>query len=68
MSVMRPSSINSSSDLLLLFVEILDLVKIQQHAAGSQQRVKLGDDLFYVGKPGGRCVQLAQGAVGFFRR
>ena len=53
--------------LLLLFVEILDLVKIQQHSAGSQQRVKLGDDLFYVGKPGGRCVQLAQGAVGFFR-
>ena len=52
--------------LLLLFIEILDLVEIQQHAAGSQQCVKLGDDLFYVGKSGGRCVQFAQGAVGFF--
>ena len=52
--------------MLLLFVEILYLVEVQQHAAGGQQRVELGDDLLYIGKPGGRRVQLAQGAVRFF--
>ena len=50
--------------LLLFFVEILDLVQIEQHAAGGQHGVKLGDDLLDVGNAGGGGVELSQGAVG----
>ena len=49
--------------LLLLFVEILDLVKIQQHAAGREHGVELRDDIADVRNARSRCVQAAQGAV-----
>ena len=53
--------------LLLLFVEILDLVEIQQHAVRREERVQLGVDLLNVG--GGRrgCVELAQLPLCFLR-
>ena len=53
--------------LLLLFVEILDLVKIQQHAARREQGVELGNDLLDVRDAGCRGVELAQRAVRLFR-
>ena len=46
--------------LLLLFVEILDLVQIQQHAVRREKRVELGVDLLDVGRGRGRRVELAQ--------
>ena len=49
--------------LLLLFVEILDLIEIQQHAAGGEHGVQLRDYLLDVGDTGGRRVELAQTAV-----
>ena len=34
--------------LLLLFVEVLYLVEVEQHAAGREQGVELGDDVLYI--------------------
>ena len=53
--------------LLLLFVEILDLIQIQQDAAGGQQRPHIRDDVLHVlqGRRGG--VQAVQRLVGLFR-
>ena len=53
--------------LLLLFVEILDLIQIQQDAAGGQQRPHIRNDVLHVlqGRRGG--VQTVQRLVGPFR-
>ncbi len=50
--------------LLLFFIEVLNLIQIQQHAARRQEGVQLVDDAFDVGNPGGGGVQLAQAALG----
>ena len=50
--------------LLLFFVEILDLVQIQQHTSGGQQRIQLVDDALDVRDSGGGGVELAQAPVG----
>ena len=49
--------------LLLLFVEVLDLVEIQQHTAGREHGIELGNDIADVRNARGRGVQAAQGAV-----
>ena len=49
--------------LLLLFVKILDLIEIQQHAAGREHGIELGNDIANVRNARGRGVQAAQGAV-----
>ena len=53
--------------LLLLFVEILDLVQIQQHAVRREKRVQLGINLLNVSGGRGRCVELAQLSLCFLR-
>ena len=52
--------------LLLLFVEVLDLIQIQQHAAGSHQRAHVPDNALHVLKGGGGGVELVEGPVGAF--
>ena len=49
--------------LLLLFVEVLYLVEIEQHAAGGEHGVQLGDDGLYVVQRGVGGVQPAEGAL-----
>ena len=53
--------------LLLLFIEILNLIQIQQHPARGQQSPNVGHDVLYIlqGRRGG--VQTVQGLVGLFR-
>ena len=53
--------------LLLLFIEILDLVQIQQHAVRRKERVELSVDLLDVGRGRGRRVELAQLSLRFLR-
>ena len=53
--------------LLLLFIEILDLVEVQKHAARCEEGVQLVDDLLDVGDARGGGVELSEGAVGALR-
>jgi len=53
--------------LLLFFVEILDLVQIQQYAVRREERVQLGINLLNVSGGRGRCVEFAQLPLRFFR-
>ena len=53
--------------LLLLFVEILDLIQIQQDAAGGQQRPHIRDDVLHVLQGRRGSVQAVQSLVGLFR-
>ena len=53
--------------LLLLFVEILDLVEIQQNAVRREERVKLGINFLDIGGGRSRRVELAQLSLRFFR-
>ena len=46
--------------LLLLFIEVLDLVEIEQNAVRSQKRVQLGIDLLDISGGGRRRVELAE--------
>ena len=50
--------------LLLLFIEILDLIQVEQHPVGRQQGVNISDDLPNVRNGGGGGVEPVQGAVG----
>ena len=50
--------------LLLLFVEVLDLVQVQQHAAGGHHGPHIPDDVLDVLEGGGGGVELVEGAVG----
>ena len=62
----RPVLHKFQQGLLLLFVEVLDLVQIQQHAARRQQRPHVPDDALHILKGGGGGVELVQRAVGPF--
>ena len=50
--------------LLLLFVEILDLVEIEQHSAGSEEGVQLVDNLLDIPDAGRGGVELSEGTAG----
>ena len=50
--------------LLLLLVEVLDLVQVQQHAAGGHHGPHIPDDVLDVLEGGGGGVELVEGAVG----
>ena len=49
--------------LLLLFVEILDLVQVQQHPVGGQHGVHIGDDGLHILQRRGGGVQVVQGLL-----
>ena len=63
----RPVLHKFQQALLLLLVEILDLIQIQQDAAGGQQRPHIRNDVLHVLQGRRGSIQAVQGFMGLFR-